>query len=676
MQFVYPAFLFALAALAIPIILHLFYFRRFKKVYFTNVRFLKEVKEETSARSKLRNLLVLLMRLMAILFLVLAFAQPFIPQDVEVKKGKKAVSVFVDNSFSMSALSQDVPLIDKAKQRAREIIQAYEIDDEFQILTNDFEGRHQRVVSQEDALGLIDEIEVSPAVKSMATVLSRQDQALNTGKAKNKVAYVISDFQKNITDIESKPDTALEVNLLPLQAVQERNISIDSAWFDVPVQTLNQTNQLIVKVQNLSNEAAENIRLSIKYEGQTRPVGTLSIPAKASVLDTVNITILRTGWHEAELAITDYPVQFDDKYYFTFDVAEEINVLVINESAPNRFLDAAFRGISYFNLTNAPVQNLDYSSFPDYQLIVLNDVTAISSGLSFELNQYVVNGGNLLVFPGRNSSVGSYNQFLNTFPANELQDFESQKREAGRLNTEEFVFDDVFENASANIKLPVSEGNYKFTNYSNRGEEPLIRYRDGSIFLAKYKSGQGHLYLSAAPLSTEFNDLVRNGEIFIPMLYKMAISSGKERQIAYVIGEDEVIEHQHKTESTEIVYKLRGSEEEFIPEQRIVGAQAFLGINNQIKQAGFYNLFLNEEESLATFGFNYDRKESALEYLSGDDLKDQFGEIANVLESQSSTVLTGKIQERSQGIKLWRWCLILVLVFLILEILLLRFWKV
>ena len=121
MQFLYPTFLFALSAIAIPIIIHLFYFRRFKKVYFTNVRFLKEVKEETSARQKLRNLLVLLLRCLAIAFLVFAFAQPFIPRDVEVKQGQQAVSVFVDNSFSMSAMSQDVPLLENAKQKAKEI---------------------------------------------------------------------------------------------------------------------------------------------------------------------------------------------------------------------------------------------------------------------------------------------------------------------------------------------------------------------------------------------------------------------------------------------------------------------------------------------------------------------------------------------------------------------------
>ena len=197
MSFLYPSFLYALLAIAIPIIIHLFYFRRFKKVYFTNVRFLKEVKEETSSRNKLKHLLVLLSRIGAIVGLVLAFAQPFIPnKDVEVKKGKKAVSLFVDNSFSMSSMSQDVPLLQKAKQRAAEIVSAYSVEDEFQIITNDFEGRHQRLVSREDALSYIDEIEVTPAVKELSKTLTRQKQALNTGQADNKTIYLISDFQK------------------------------------------------------------------------------------------------------------------------------------------------------------------------------------------------------------------------------------------------------------------------------------------------------------------------------------------------------------------------------------------------------------------------------------------------------------------------------------------------
>ena len=168
--------------------------------------------------------------------------------------------------------------------------------------------------------------------------MTRQLQAVNTGKIENKTAYVISDFQKNITDFENFKDTTLEVNLIPLQSVQEKNISIDSAWFDSPVQMMNQTNTLVIRVKNHSDREAENIRLSLKHEGQVKPVGTLTIPPRASKTDTINITILRTGWHEAELNITDYPVQFDDNYFFSFNVAEVINTLVINESTPNNCL--------------------------------------------------------------------------------------------------------------------------------------------------------------------------------------------------------------------------------------------------------------------------------------------------------------------------------------------------
>lgn len=677
MQFLYPTFLFALAALAVPIILHLFYFRRFKKVYFTNVRFLKEVKEETSARSKLRNLLVLLMRLLAIAFLVLAFAQPFLPaKNAEVKAGTKAVSIFIDNSFSMEALSQDVPLLEKAKQRAREAVQAYAPDDQFQVLTNDFEGRHQRLVGRDDALGLIDEVAISPEVKALSRVLARQQQALQTARTDNHVAYMISDFQRNITDIENYADSTLELDLIPLQAVQERNISIDSAWFEAPVPVAGQSNPVIVKVKNLTGEDAENIRLSIRYEGQTKPVGTLSIPAGASVLDTVNLSVQRTGWHEAVLAITDYPVQFDDTYYIAFNVRDQINVLSINESAPDRYLTAAFNGMDNFRIDNLLSQNLDYSTFSNYQLIVANGLNNVSTGLAFELAQYVREGGNLLVFPGRNANLDAYRSFLAAFPANELLAFEEQTRIVGSVNTEEFIFNDVFENKSANLKLPATQGNFRLATSASRGEERLLTYRDGNAFLAKYQVDKGNLYLCAAPLDEQYNGLVRNGEIFIPMLYKMAISSGKGQKIAYSIGKDEVIEANHQTTSSDIVYKLKGQGREFIPEQRIIGAKAFLGVNNQVRDAGFYTLFLREGNPLGTYAFNYDRRESALDYYAPDALRERVGAQANIINIADTAVLTARIEEQSQGTPLWRWCLILALVFLAGEVLLLRLWKV
>ena len=676
MQFVYPAFLLGLLALAIPIIIHLFHFRRFKKVYFTNVKFLKEVKEETSARSRLKNLLVLAARCLAIIFLVLAFAQPFIPQKgTAVKTGQKAVSIFVDNSFSMSSLSQDVPLIEKAKERARQIVSAHEIEDEFQILTNDFEGRHQRMVTKEDALALIDEIDVSPAVKEISKVVARQKQILATATADNKSTYVISDFQKNITDLQASDDTSIMVNLVPLQSVQQQNVSIDSCWFEAPVQMINQTNRLIVKITNHSNENSDDVPLTLNLDNQVKPIGNINIKARETSYDTVNITILKTGWHEAEVSITDFPINFDDSYFFSFNVEPEIKVLSINENTPNKYIDAVYGGNPYFKLINQGSTNVTYSEFTTYKLIILNNLKSVSSGLTQELNQYVKNGGNLIVFPNGDANLATYKTFLTQFNTNDLVTFEKKEREVSEINTNDFIFKDVYRNAGSNLTLPKTQGNFKQKRTSQTGEEALLKYRDGTSFFSKYKREKGSLYLCAAPLDIETSNLVSNAEIFVPMLYKIAISTDRNSKIAYTIGRDNLLEADNTVSNTETVYKLQGSDEEFIPQQRSVGAKVILGVGEQVKDAGFYDLFLEKNKPLNTFSFNFDRKESNLQYNNLTDLKAIGGKAIDVIESTVTTNFEDLIGERSKGTVLWKWCIIFVLVFLGIETFLLRFWK-
>jgi hypothetical protein len=675
MQFLYPSFLWALLAIAIPIIIHLFSFRRYRKVFFTNVRFLKEVKEETSSRRKLKNLLVLATRCLAVIGLVMAFAQPFLPQQDKVIQGERAVSVFVDNSFSMNALSQDVPLFEKAKQRAREIVEAYAPDDRFQILTNDFEGRHQRLVSKEDALALIDEIKPSPASRDLSKVMSRQQQALNLGKAPNKISYVLSDFQKNVSDIPNYKDTAMQVNLIPLQAVQERNISIDSVWFEAPVQVLNQTSQLVVKVRNYSTEAAENVRLSLNHNGQDKPVGTFNIPAKSVATDTINITILNTGWHEATLTLTDFPVQFDDAFHFSFYVAEQINVLTINDNLPNKYINSAFTGLPYFKVTNQNSSALDYSKLAQYQLIILNETSNVSSGLAGQLAAYAKNGGNVLLFPNGSANATAYKPLMNAFAANEFTGFDNAERGVATINSDEFIFNQVFTNRNDNLKLPSTKGNFKLSNIAVRGEERLLTYRDGTTFLAKYPAEKGNFYVSAAPLDERYSNLAKNGEIFVPMLYKMAISTAKSPTIFYTIGKDEYVEAEARVTAGESTYKLKGKAEEFIPEQKTIASKVILGVSEGLREAGFYNLYINPQEIIRKYAFNYDRKESDLQYFTKEELLVFAKNNISLIDANAKANFTDLVGERSQGIPLWRWMVILALVALAIEQLLLRFFK-
>ncbi|MFM2269231.1 MAG: hypothetical protein RL757_2672 [Bacteroidota bacterium] len=675
MQFVFPIFLTALAALAIPILIHLFHFRRFKTVLFTNVRFLRELKEESASRRRLRNLLVLLLRCLAVAALVFAFAQPFIPRATTVKKGEKAVSVFIDNSFSMAAMSKDLNLLDKAKQRAREIVNAYAADDRFQILTNNFEGKHQRLVSKEDALRLIDEVKATPPVQNLSTALTKQAQTLSTAKTPNRVAFLLSDFQKNISDIGLFKDSSIDVNLIPLTSVEQKNVAIDSAWFESPVQMVGQTNPLIVRVRNYANENVENVRLTLKLDGQLKPVSTLNIKANQTATDTIAITLTQGGFHEAELEITDYPIQFDDHYYFTFQVPMVLNALNIADGAANRFVDAALMSSRVFKLQNASTGNLDYSKLTNFQIIILNNVTNISSGLGAELKKYVENGGNLLIFPpsGGALDLTSYQNFLGSCNANGLGALENGQREVSTVNTNEFVFKDVFLNQIQNMKLPATTSNYRI---QNRSGETLLSYRDGSSFLTKNKVGNGNIYLGAASLDEKVNNLVRNGEIFVPMIYKMAISSAKEWRIAYTLGKDDFIEADSKGIVGETAFKLKGRTEEFIPEQRIVAGKAILGVRESVNEAGFYSLYARPDSILAKYAFNFDRKESDLSFTTIADLKKQERNGLKVLDANTEANFTALVGEQDTGVVLWRWLVILALLALLAEILVLKFFKV
>lgn len=288
MQFLFPSVLWGLALLSIPVIVHLFYFRRFKKVYFTNVRFLREIKDESSTRNQLKNLLILLFRLLAALMLILAFAQPFIPAGDEQQKGPKHVSIYVDNSFSMNAQSEDVSLLDRAKQRAREIATAYDLTDKIQIITNDFEGRHRRFYNREDVMPLFDEIDLSPNYKSLDQILERQTQLFTDQKADHRIIYLISDFQTNML-ADHYDSLGAEINLVPMASVQNNNVGIDSCWFDAPVNLVQQANSLHIRVHNYGTQAAENVRLSIIRQGQEQPVGTLTIAAQSAVVDTFTL---------------------------------------------------------------------------------------------------------------------------------------------------------------------------------------------------------------------------------------------------------------------------------------------------------------------------------------------------------------------------------------------------
>ncbi len=674
MQFLFPAFLFALAALAIPVIVHLFNFRRYKTVYFSNVQFLREVVEETSSRSKLKHLLVLAARLLALAFLVFAFAQPFIPNKHNgASTGKKYVSIYIDNSFSMNAVSGGRSLFDKGKQAAKEIAGNYSADNEFQLLSNDFEGKHQRLVGKEEFLTMLDELEISPAVRNLAEITKRQKDALSRENGKNQIAYLLSDFQKNMGGLSL--DSAVDYNLIPLAADAQANVYIDTVWFNEPVQLLYQQVQLIVKITNSGEKATENNRIVLKLNGQTKAMADFSIASNSFVLDTISFVLNQPNWNRAELQIQDYPITYDDNYFLAFNVIEKIKVMAVSEDRSNQFLDALFKDQPEFDYTQVTAAGLDVNKLKENQLVILSGLQNIPSALAAAINSFVNEGGAVAIFPAGKVDIESYNRFLNNLQANSISAFSEEAQDMASINLQQNIFRDVFERIPENMNLPRVMKYYKFTRSTASNEEAILTLKDGSSFFSRYPYGNGSLYVCGAPLDRSFTELPVHA-IFVPMLYKMAVLNIHSGNISYFIGDKTRIEADASKATGEKVYKIKGENVEFIPEQLAVGNKMLLGLNGQIKKAGFYQVGLENADSTELLALNFDRKESDMKFLNAAQLKEQYPQPnVNVVNGANAEVAT-VVKELDRGTPLWKLCLILTLLFLAIETVLLRFWKV
>lgn len=677
-QFLYPWFLWGLLALLIPIIIHLFHFRRYKKVYFTNVKLLKEVKEQTSQRARLRHLLILLSRLFLLAMLVFAFAQPFIADQDEVRQGARSVSIYIDNSFSMQSAGRDLPLVEIAKFKALEIINAYEEEDEFQVLTNSFGVAGQRWLSKDDAKEMVNSIEAGPQTRTLDEVWDRQQQALNQSGTEIREVYVISDFQKTDEALPELSDTTTTVRWVPLQAVRQRNVSLDSIWFESPVVVANQINPLIIQLTNHGVDEADEVRLTVRISDQVVPVGTITIPGNTTITDTVQLQVGSPDNYAGIVAITDYPVQFDDIYYFTFEAPSYIEVLYINDNIPtNNPWRAIFAGAPYYRLTEVKTDRIDFSRLPAFQLIVVDQLESLSSGLQNALQQYTETGGNVALFPGANANATAYNQFLRNVGGNQLSNFREGNFNISFVNKDAFVFRDVYDETNQALRLPSGSARWELSRAQTIAVEQLMRFRDGAPGLEQYEFGRGHVFLATLPPNREISRWKQEGELFIPMVYRMALLSRGTLKLSYVIGVDQLIEIESSIERERQVYRIRSDEGEFIPGQRAIGAITVLEVFDQINNAGIFEIEDQAGQIVNKVAFNYDRSESVMDFYAIAELTLHASDKGNleIIESRPEENLQFLIAERSRGVPLWRWFLLGALAFFLLESLLIRFWK-
>jgi hypothetical protein len=677
MKFVHPEILWALSALAIPVIVHLFNFRRFKRISFSNVAFLKEVQLETQSRNRLRHLLILASRLLALAFLIFAFAQPFIPLDESSSKASvRSVSLYIDNSFSMEAQGEDGTLLDLAKARASEVIAAYQATDRFNVITNDLEGRHQWFYSQEDALELLGEIDLSPTTRKLSEIMERQQELLIREGEGELSSFVFSDLQLNTHDPEAfAPDSTIAVRFVPDIAARSENVYIDSVWFDTPVRLPGQPEVLRIRIRNTAESGRDNVPMRVDVNGRQTAIGSFNVVPGTYTDTALYFTDDLPGIKHCRLNIQDHPVVYDDDWYFSYEVAQQVSVLHISGKPDDRALKNVFGNDPFYRFTSVDERNVDYGSIGTYDLVIVDQLADVPSGLITELAAFMSSGRSVLFIPAADGNRDSWNELLAAGSAPQITGVATLETRVAKLNLEHLIYKGVFDRIPENIDLPKVSKYYTFMTSARSSDEALMSLQSGDHFFFTASNEGGRMFVAAAPLDQSWSSFVQHA-LFVPTMLRSAELSRPTGEMHVKTGENARIRVPGFAMGSDERFEFRAVDSDlaWIPNHRQVrgGTEVFTGADDIA--AGNYALTIGDS-TVAALGFNYDRKESELEAHDIETwertLEEAGWERFSVIESSMESIAK-TVEELDEGKRLWDLFLMLAALMLIAEIILIK----
>lgn len=641
MQFKNPELLYALFLLLIPIIIHLFQLRKFQKVPFTNVAFLKEATLQTRKSSQIKKWLILLTRLLLISALVFAFAQPFVSKTKAFKIKKETV-IYLDNSFSMQAKGNQGELLKRAIQ---DIITNIPEDENISLITNSSVFKNTTIKAIKNELLQLpysaNSLTTDAALLKTKTFFSNQNGIV-------KDLIFISDFQENESDFSISNDSLLNFYFVKLKPVNTNNISLESV--------------------TISNKTATNIELKVTIKNNGNPIENLPVSlfnnnnliAKTSVSGnkkmSTTFSIPTNDIINGKITIDDANLQFDNILYFNINSTSKVNVLSVN-ATEDSFLKRIYTN-EEFNYISTTENQLNYNLIESQNLIILNELDNISSTLLAALKQFTQQNGTLIIIPSKDSNKASYNQFLLNYQSS-FDNLVPVEKRITTINYSHPLYNNgVFEKQVKNFQYP--KVNSYFSTNSNTSSS-ILSFEDGKPFLFQNKN----TFIFTASLKSD-NSSFKNSPLIVPTLYNIGKYSYKVPELYYTIGKNNTYDVNTKLQQDNIL-SLNYNDINIIPEQRYYNNKVAIKTSELPSIANTYSIN-NKTETIKKVSYNYDRNESNLNYKN-------LSNLSNIVVDDSIQDVFETIKSDTKVNALWKWFVIFALTLLIIEMLILKYFK-
>lgn len=666
MNFSNPTYLFGLLAIAIPIAIHLFDLQKPKKIIFNNISILKSISQKTASVRKIKEWLILLSRILAIIFLILALAQPFIGNKNEVNQSSK-IQFFLDNSSSMSVNN----IFEKSLKNIENIASSYQKSTNFRLFDLSFSSKDNSYFNFLQLKDKLSEKKIILQNRSSNDIFKNYQNSISSN---TNNLFWISDFQKNsyqnIKNIAI--DSTSNITLIPMSDSEKSNIYIDSVWTENIFIKQNEKNKLFVTLKNTQN--AKTIKLKLIINNVQSGMISETIETKNQKTVAFDFIVNNSKPNICQLLIENDEINFDNKFHFVLSPSQKVTILHIT-SLFNSFIKQVFINEPSFEIIENKPGLISQADISKANFIIINGYDLLKKNELDLILELTKKGKQLALFPSNSDNNTLILPLLDLgfkgISALTDPNTETNKTHLTFPDVSNPFFKNIFEKTDKQTDMPFVKPVLEIKSNENL----LLKTNNDNAFITFIKQNKGKIYLCSTPLNEKYTNLMRHS-IFVPLMYKLALNSLKETSPLAFRMDDKWVKLGLNLNNSEKSMTFSNENQTFMVQQKFnEGISSFI-LPPDLSNAGIYHLTISDTLKIP-IALNISKNESDLSYYSTEELNTIFKNNKNI-KVFTNTEIENKISEIKKmnfGFPLWKYCLILALLFLFIEIILIRYFK-
>jgi glutaredoxin-related protein len=706
MTFLNPAILWALAAVSIPIIIHIFNLKKTKKIEFSTLMFLKEIQQSKYKKIKLKQLLILLCRIAFVILLVLMFARPFSKGFLGTsgEKARSSVLIILDDSFSMQSRETSGNSFENAKAKISETLNILDPNDEVFFTTVSQINRLDKNLLYKDLNSLRDTLntlKTSDVTKSMNEVLFFAKEILKSASHSYKEVYIFTDGQKsfienaNLINDGLKPDEQTNLNYVLIGSRTPNNLSVDTINTVTKIFEKNKPVKIKASLNNHNNFNVLNKSVVINF-GNYKDEKAIDIPANSTVdvefIISAGVTGYAGGFIElVQNEISDDEISSDNRQFFSFFIPQKVSLLLVStsptdlqyinlalSSSEELMKDSLGNRTKYFEIKQVSSNELMSQNLNSFNSVVIANKPQFTQTESHKLKEHIESGGGVIIYPGSISSPESYNNMMRELDLPLINGSFGNDNPAYKFDKIDFehpIFEGIFKQSSNQKNVSVESPGIKSGLNLSTGQNAisLITLNNEKNFLVEYSKGKGKLILFAVSPDMSNSDYPAKN-LFSPITVRSILYLANINNIKPAItGKDYFIDVKTLSSTGDTISISHSTDSKLTNKIYVLGTDILLNLKNNTNFTANYTIS-QDNKVLFQFPANFSKAEPETIKLDGKALeaylKERLNIEANVIKPQET--ISASILELRTGKDIWQYFLIAALLFIIIEYFLAR----